>query len=166
MADADGPEDEDGEVAPMAGERGPRAVAGEDRKPPVEVELTWEGDLRFRGRAGRSPVVVDSDGAAGASPVQSLALALAGCMSVDVVHILQRGRQPLRGLRARLVAERASADPHRLVRVSLRFTVTGDVPADKVDRAIALSREKYCSVWHSLRPDIEFTTSVEFARDQ
>jgi len=128
-------------------------------KPPVEVELTWDGDLRFRGRAGQAPVVVDSDGAAGPSPVQSLALALAGCMSVDVVHILERGRQPLRGLRAHLRAERAPEDPHRLVRVDLRFEVTGEVAPDKVERAIALSREKYCSVWHSMRQDIEFVTT-------
>ncbi len=130
-------------------------------KPPVEVELAWEGDLRFRGRAGPAAVVVDSDGSAGPSPVQALALALAGCMSVDVVHILERGRQPLRGLRARLRGERAPEDPHRLVRVDLRFHVTGEVAPDKVERAIALSREKYCSVWHSLRQDIEFTTSFE-----
>jgi putative redox protein len=143
------------------------AVAGDPEtpagKPPVEVELVWEGELRFRGTAGRSAVVVDSDGQAGPSPVQSLALALAGCMSVDLVHILERGRQPLRGLRARLVAQRAPEDPHRLVRVDLRFAVTGAVGADKVERAIALSREKYCSVWHSLRPDIAFTTSFEVA---
>jgi putative redox protein len=130
-------------------------------KPPVEVELTWDGDLRFRGIAGQNAVVVDSDGTAGPSPVQALALALSGCMSVDVVHILERGRQPLRGLRARLRAERAPEDPHRLVRVDLRFDVTGEVAADKIERAIALSREKYCSVWHSLRQDIEFTTSFE-----
>jgi putative redox protein len=130
-------------------------------KPPVEVELTWDGDLRFRGHAGQAPVVVDSDGLAGPSPVQSLALALAGCMSIDVVHILEKGRQPLRGLRASLRAERAPEDPHRLVRVDLRFEVSGEIAPDKVERAIALSREKYCSVWHSLRPDIEFNTAFE-----
>ena len=130
-------------------------------KPPVEVELTWDGDLRFRGPAGQAAVVVDSDGTAGPSPVQALALALAGFMSIYVVHILERGRQPLRGLRAHLRAERAAEDPHRLVRVDLRFDVTGGVAPDKVERAIALSREKYCSVWHSLRQDIEFTTSFE-----
>jgi putative redox protein len=130
-------------------------------KPQVEVELAWDGDLRFRGRTGASAVVVDSDGKAGPSPVQSLALALAGCMSVDVVHILEKGRQPLRGLRAHLRAERAPGDPHRLVRVDLRFEVTGEVAPDKVERAIALSREKYCSVWHSLQQDIDFRTSFE-----
>ena len=130
-------------------------------KPPVVVELTWDGGLRFRGHAGQAPVVVDSDGLAGPSPVQSLALALAGCMSVDVVHILEKGRQPLRGLRASLRAQRAEEDPHRLVRVDLHFEVSGEIAPDKVERAIALSREKYCSVWHSLRPDIEFKTAFE-----
>jgi len=43
--------------------------------------------------------------------------------------------------------------------VSLHFEVTGAVPPDRVERAIALSRETYCSVWHSMRPDIAFTTS-------
>jgi putative redox protein len=132
-----------------------------EKKPPVEVDLAWEGDLRFRGQAGSAAVVVDSDGSAGPSPVQSLVLALAGCMSVDLVHILERGRQPLRALAAHARAERSDEDPHRLLRVDLRFTVTGDIPADKVERAIALSREKYCSVWHSLRPDIDFRTSFE-----
>jgi putative redox protein len=77
------------------------------------------------------------------------------------VHILIKGRVELKGLTARLAAERAPEDPRRLVRVDLRFAVRGALPADKVERAIALSREKYCSVWHSLRPDIAFTTSFE-----
>ena len=133
-----------------------------EEKPPVDVELVWDGDLRFSGHAGTAAVVVDSDGAAGPSPVQALVMALAGCMSVDVVHILRKGRQPLEGLRAGLRAWRAPDEPHRVVRVELRFTVTGAVPPDKVERAIALSREKYCSVWHSLRQDIAFTTSFDF----
>jgi putative redox protein len=93
--------------------------------------------------------------------VESLALSLAGCMGSDVVHILVKGRVELKGLTARIIAERAPEDPRRLVKVDLRFAVRGAVPADKVERAITLSREKYCSVWHSLRPDIAFTTSYE-----
>jgi len=130
-------------------------------KPPVPIvlDLDWEGDLRFRGAAGAVSLVLDSEGRAGPSPVQALAFALAGCMSIDVVHILTKGRLPLRALHAHLEAERRSEDPKRLLGVRLHFAVTGDVPADKVERAIALSREQYCSVWHSLRPDIDFRTS-------
>ncbi len=76
-------------------------------------------------------------------------------MSADVAYILQKGHHPLERLRSEIVAERAQTDPHRLVRVTLRFVVNDAVPRDAVARAIQLSREKYCSVWHSLREDIE-----------
>src|SRR5947209_4820869 len=102
---------------------------------------------------------LDSAGIAGPSPVDALAAALAGCMSTDVTHILTRGRHPLRTLRSHLVAERAEEDPHRFVRVTLRFTVEGNIPSDAVERAIALSRDTYCSVWHSMRQDIDFTVT-------
>ena len=130
-------------------------------RPPVAVELEWEGGLRFRGRAGDRELRLDGDSASAVSPMETLALALAGCMASDLVHILVKGRIEPTALTARLVAERAPEEPRRLVRVDLRFAVRGPVPADRVERAITLSREKYCSVWHSLRPDIVFTTSFE-----
>jgi putative redox protein len=128
---------------------------------PVTVDLEWQGELRFSGRSGAAQLVLDSAGQAGPSPVQALALSLAGCMAIDVVHILQKGRLALKGLKAHLVAERANEDPRRLRRVSLHFTVVGEVPGERVERALSLSRERYCSVWHSLRPDIDFKTSFE-----
>ena len=127
----------------------------------TSVELEWEGGLRFRGRAGERELSLDGDSVVAVSPVESLALSLAGCMGSDVVHILVKGRAEPKAVTARLVAERAPEEPRRLVKVDLRFAVRGVVPADKVERAIMLSREKYCSVWHSLRPDIAFTTSYE-----
>ena len=127
------------------------------------VEIEWEGGLRFRGRAGEREMRLDGDSGDAVSPVEALVLALGSCMASDVVHILIKGRFELKGLTARLVAERAPEEPRRLVGVDLRFTVRGAVPADKVERAIALSREKYCSVWHSLRPDIAFTTSFDLS---
>ena len=127
----------------------------------MTVEMEWDGGLRFRGRAGDRELALDGDSRSAVSPVEALALALAGCMASDLVHILVKGRAEPKGVAARLVAERAPAEPRRLVQVDLRFTVRGAVPAEKIERAIALSREKYCSVWHSLRPDIAFTTSFE-----
>jgi putative redox protein len=90
--------------------------------------------------------------------VQTLAFALAGCMGMDVVHILRKGRFDLRGLTVALVAERAQEDPHRITAVTIDFSVAGAVPEAQVQRAIDLSHEKYCSVWHSMRQDIPFTT--------
>ena len=127
----------------------------------VVLDLEWLGDDRLRGRAGALEIVMDSPPVAGPSPVQTLAFALAGCMAMDVLLVMRRGRFELRGLRAHLVAERAPSDPRRIMKVELRFSVAGRIPEDRVARAIQLSREKYCSVWHSMRPDIELTTSFE-----
>jgi len=127
----------------------------------VRLELTWEGDQRFSARAGAAVVRLDGKGEAGPTPVQALAFGLAGCMAIDVVHILGKGRVPASGLRARLEGERAGEDPRRLVRVALHFEIEGDVPPDRVERAIALSRERYCSVWHTMRPDVDLRTSYE-----
>ena len=132
--------------------------------PTVHVDLEWSGDLRFSARSGSSSLLLDGNSEGGVSPVQTLACSLAGCMAADVVHILQKGRLPLTGLSARLDGERSAEEPRRLLAVRLHFTVTGEVPEQKVERAIALSRESYCSVWHSLRQDIAFTTSFEVKR--
>ena len=85
-------------------------------------------------------------------------------MAMDVAHILSKGRCPYRGLRAHLEAKRADEDPHRILAVTLHFTLEGDAPDDDVERAIALSREKYCSVWHSMRQDIELTVTRTIVR--
>jgi len=124
-------------------------------KPPTVVDLTWIGDLRFTGVSGVTSVTIDGNSAAGPSPVQALAFALAGCMATDVVHILVKGRHAVRGLRAHMTAFRAQDEPHRFLKVDLRFEIEGAVPVEAVDRAIALSRDKYCSVWHSLNHDID-----------
>ena len=106
-------------------------------------------------------MVIDGDSAAGPSPMQLAAFGLAGCMAADVVSILQHGHHPLTALRASFSGERAPDPPRRFTRITLQFHVTGNVPPDAVERAIGLSREKYCSVWHSMRPDIEFVTSFD-----
>ena len=127
----------------------------------LEADLRWEGGSVLSCRSGGVQTTLDWDSHTGESPVQALVFALAGCMASDVVLVLEKGRQPCRGLTARVRAERAENPPRRLLRVDIRFTVTGGVPADKVERAIRLSRETYCSVWHSMAQDIELTTSFE-----
>ena len=131
--------------------------------PPVVVTTTWKGDLAFDVAAGSHGIITDGDGTTGLSPVQLLCAALAGCMATDVALILTRGRQDLRGLVVSLTATRAEAEPRRLLGVTIHFGVTGSVSGAALDRAIALSREKYCSVWHSLREDItlETTSSID-----
>lgn len=131
------------------------------QKPPTVVELIWEHDLVFGGKSGDVVMTLDSGSDAGPSPMQALAFGLAGCMAMDVVHVLRKGRHDLRGMRADLTGQRADEEPRRFTAIALHYTVTGDVPAEAVERAITLSREKYCSVWHSMRQDIEFTVTFK-----
>ncbi len=130
-------------------------------KPPTIVDLKWLGDLKYEATSANAALTIDGASIAGPSPVQALGIAIAGCMTADVTHILTRGRHALQALRSHLVADRAQEEPHRFVRMALHFTVTGDVPRDAIDRAIALSREKYCSVWHSMRQDIDFQVTFD-----
>jgi putative redox protein len=130
-------------------------------KPPVVADLTWTDALRFDVTSARITTVVDGDSNAGASPVQMLVIALAGCMSADLVDIVRKGRHPLTGFRAQVIAQRAPEPPTRVVSAQLHFHLAGNVPAPVVERAIALSRDKYCSVWHSLREDIQLTTAFD-----
>jgi putative redox protein len=128
-------------------------------KPPTVVTAEWTGELAFTIRAGDHTIVTDGDSAQGLSPVQLLGAALAGCMATDVAL----GRQPLKNLVVTLSARRADHDPHRVVGVELHFAVGGAVNQAQLDRAVQLSREKYCSVWHSMREDItlDATTSID-----
>jgi putative redox protein len=130
-------------------------------KPPTVADLTWIGDLTFSAAVNQASLTIDSAGIAGPSPVDALAVALGSCMATDVAHVLTKGRHPLRGLRAHLVGRRAQEDPHRFLRIDLHFTIEGGISSAAVERAIALSREKYCSVWHSMRQDIDFVVTFE-----
>jgi putative redox protein len=123
--------------------------------------LTWTHDLQFEARSGQTAITIDSRGVAGPSPIEALALALAGCMAIDVVDIVTKGRHPLRGMTVTLTAERAAEPPRRFVKVGLHFVVTGEVPGAALERALQLSRDKYCSVWQSMRQDIPLETSHE-----
>jgi putative redox protein len=133
-------------------------------KPPTVVELTWDRDLVLSGTAGGVPLTLDSESAAGPSPMQAVGAGLAACMAMDVVVILRKGRQDLRGLSVSLTGNRAAEEPRRFTAIRLHYTITGEIPDEPIQRAIDLSRNKYCSVWHSLRPDIPLDVSFEVQR--
>jgi putative redox protein len=130
-------------------------------KPPLVATLMWRGDLSFDAALPRHRIILDGDGVAVPSPVEALALALAGCMAIDVADIVVKGRHDLESLETRMVGQRRDDPPRRFVSFTLHFALTGNVPAHAVERAIQLSRDKYCSVWHSLREDIDLLTSFE-----
>ncbi|MDE2980484.1 MAG: OsmC family protein [Gemmatimonadota bacterium] len=130
-----------------------------------EARLSWTGSgLVFDGGAPGGPqIVIDGDCAVGPSPMDLVLMGVAACMAIDVKVILDKGRVPFDGLDVRAEGERREKPPRSYRAVRLVFTVTGVPPASraKVDRAIELSREKYCSVLFSLREDLVLDTVIE-----
>jgi putative redox protein len=126
-----------------------------DARPPLEATLEWNGEQQFTGTVGKHEVRMDGTAAVAPTPVHLLALSLAGCMAIDLVHILTRGRHPVTSLTTKLTGYRAEENPKRFTRILIDFTLSGDMQPEHVERAIDLSREKYCSVWNTFRQDTE-----------
>jgi len=133
----------------------------------VDVVLRWTGEgLRFRGGRAEGPqVTLDGAGEQGPSPMTTLLLGLAGCMSADIVDIAQKSRAAFATLEAHVEGDRAAQPPRRYTAVRMRFLAGGVSQADepKLRRALELSTSTYCSVLHSLRPDVTITTELELA---
>ena len=130
-----------------------------------EVVLRWAGEgLVFEGGVDGGPqVTLDSDGSKGASPTQMLLLSLAGCMGVDVQMILEKSRVPVESLEVRIDGDRVDTQPRKFEAIRLTYLISGPLEEHqaKLDRAIQLSRDKYCSVLHSLDPAIAVDVRVE-----
>jgi putative redox protein len=95
-------------------------------------------------------------------PMETVLAGTGGCTAYDVVLILKRGRHDIRGCQVQVQAERAEQDPKVFTRIRMHFVVTGrGVPAAAVERAIALSHERYCSASIMLGKTAEITTSFE-----
>jgi len=130
-----------------------------------QVRLRWTGKgMSFEGGPDGGPqMVVDSAVKDGLSPMQLLLTAVAGCMAIDVLMIAEKSRVPIESLEVEAVGVRADEVPKRFVSMTLVYRLTGPSEEDrpKVDRAIELSRDKYCSVLHTLDPDLDFDLRLE-----
>lgn len=95
-------------------------------------------------------------------PMETVLAGAGGCSAYDVVLILQRGRHEVRGCRVTLQAERADRDPKVFTKIHMHFIVSGRaLPLAAVERAVALSHERYCSASIMLGKSAEISTSVE-----
>ncbi|MCV2365445.1 OsmC family protein [Paucibacter sp. DJ1R-11] len=95
-------------------------------------------------------------------PMETVLAGTGGCTAYDVVLILKRGRHDVRGCQVQLKAERAETDPKVFTSIHMHFLVTGrGLKQDVVERAVALSHEKYCSASIMLGKTAAMTTSVE-----
>lgn len=145
----------------------------------MECTVSWTGASGTRSGMGfiaetGSGHVVAMDGAPdektpanggqnlAARPMELLLAGTGGCTAYDVVLILKRGRHAVQGCTVKLSAERADTDPKVFTTINMHFTVTGKgVPAAAVERAIAMSHDKYCSASVMLGKTAQITTSFD-----
>jgi putative redox protein len=95
-------------------------------------------------------------------PMETVLAGTGGCTAYDVVLILKRGRHDIRGCSVKLTSERAETDPKVFTKINMHFTVQGKgIPPQAVERAIAMSHEKYCSASIMLGKTATITTSFD-----
>jgi putative redox protein len=128
----------------------------------VQTKVVWKKGLEFTCLTSRGlETPMDGDALAGANPVEILLEALGVCGAIDVVTILEKQRTPLSRMEIQLEGNRQSTPPRYFTGGVARFDLWGEgITAARAAKALELSYVKYCSVYHSLRSDLEF--SVEF----
>ena len=134
----------------------------------VTVSLKWTDGLSFSGvNAGGHEIIFDGERRSGASPVEILLEALGACTAIDVKMILEKMQTPATRLEVILDGDRNNAEPRYFRAVRVRFDVWGEgISSDKLARAIKLSFDKYCSVYHSLRSDLQVSKEYRIHRPE
>lgn len=118
--------------------------------------LTWEKDLVFTARIRGYAIDFDADAKEGCIPTDSLLMSIPGCLAIDVVLFLKKMKAEIKSLEIETVGERNPAPPKYFKAVNMKIHIAGKgITRKKLDRAISLSQEKYCSVYHSLRKDMD-----------
>ena len=135
----------------------------------MKAQIEWAGNAKFIGESDSGhQITMDGPPESGGNnegvrPMELVLLGLGGCSSFDVIHILKKQRQHVTGCTTKLTAERAESEPKVFTKVHLHFIVTGHkLHHSRVEKAIELSAEKYCSASIMLaRGGVEVTHDYE-----
>ncbi len=129
-----------------------------------KATITWDKDLIFVGRTQRGyEVEYDAQQQWGCSPTETLLLSVAGCMAIDMVSFLKKMKCEIKTYKMDIVGERNPTPPQYYTSMEMIISVIGtELTAKKLERAISLSHEKYCSVYHSLRKDMKMKVDYTF----
>ncbi|HVW77068.1 MAG TPA: OsmC family protein [Alloacidobacterium sp.] len=125
----------------------------------------WKKEMQFDGLSGSGHTIhFDADAAhtAGPSPMEAVLAALCGCTSVDVIGILQKKREPLTSLVVSADAQQAAEPPRIFTHIRLVYRVGGKVSKKAAEDAVALSKNKYCSVSKMLEKSATIESVIEY----
>jgi putative redox protein len=132
----------------------------------MKMNITWTGQMSFSGSAPsgheiKMDAATDIGGQnSGPRPTELLLHAVAGCTGIDIISILQKMRLNPSSFRIEIDGTRAEEHPKRFTNIHILYVLEGELPEEKVVRAITLSKDKYCSVSHSLNADISVSYSI------
>lgn len=133
-----------------------------------KVKFFWQGGMKFEAiPPSGHKVIMDSAAAhggedAGPRPMELVLVALGGCTGMDVISILKKMKHPIEGLEIKVSAERAPEHPKVYTRLHIVYKFRGkNLEVEKIERAVRLSQEKYCSVSEMLRKTAQLTFSIE-----
>lgn len=131
----------------------------------TEARVIWTDKERFVGEAGSGHAVVMDAGEpkTASTPLELVLIALCGCTASDVVGILRKKREPFTGLEVHAEAERADDFPKVYTSIKLIYRVHGAVSQASMERAVQLSKEKYCSVSAMLEKTAKIEFVIEYA---
>ena len=134
----------------------------------MKATVRWVQDAMFLGESGSGHAMVmdgapDSGGRnLGVRPMEMLLLGLGGCTAFDVVMILKRGREPVTDCVVDMDADRAQTDPKVFTRIRMHYRVSGrGLDPKKVERAVNLSAEKYCSATAIINKTAQISHEIE-----
>ncbi len=134
----------------------------------MKARIKWIEGVSFAGQSESGHTVVmdgppDAGGKnLGVRPMEMLLLGMGGCTAFDVVHILRKSRQPVTDCVAEIDAERADTDPKVFTKIHVHFIISGKgLDPKRVDQAVKLSAEKYCSASIMLGKVAEVTHDFE-----
>lgn len=129
----------------------------------MNIKTVWQGKMAFASSNEEGltvPIDVKKDAGGegrGQSPKQLVLSGLAGCTGMDVISILEKMRAMPESFRIEVEAEQTEEHPKIFKKIHLKFIVKGDVPEDKLGKAIKLSQERYCGVSEMLRKSAKLT---------
>ena len=127
-----------------------------------EATVNWISGMKFEAVTPEGySFTIDGKRQEGVGAMDLLLHGLAGCTAVDVVLILQKQRQPVEGVTVNVSGERASEHPKVYTKIHIEYIIKGDVKPDKVERAIQLSEEKFCSASAMLRKTAQISHSYQ-----
>ena len=135
----------------------------------VQTEIVFKGGMRFDGKSGRAgkPVAIDftpeGEVIDGYSPLELLLTSLAGCSGQVVVGLLKRMGQEVQGLTVHARGVKKEIHPTVLTSIELEFEFRGGrVDGASVEKAFALSEERFCPVWVMLKASVPITATYRF----